>query len=54
MSDGIYLMEEVQEKKVLLTLSLYNTVALDELRDQYPGKTQGELLNELINIGIKI
>lgn len=49
MSDGIYLMEEVQEKKVLLTFSVDNTIALEKLRDKYPGK----LLNELINIGLK-
>jgi predicted regulator of Ras-like GTPase activity (Roadblock/LC7/MglB family) len=44
---------EITEKKILLTLTIENTIALEEIKALYPDKTQVEILNELISQACK-
>ena len=50
---NVFIIEEITEKKLLLTLSIENTIALNELKAKFPEKSQREIINEFFELGYK-
>jgi hypothetical protein len=50
-NDDLFVIEEITEKKVLVALTVENTIALEDLKIKFPNKTQADILNELFKIG---